>query len=100
MVTAAFRLGFHAAKPHANPTIQAIERFATSEEPRSKVLSSTPNNPVELIHLSRVQIVLPASEFPHLRIKSVLPPRTAPFSFRLNVSFLRLTRPVCATKRL
>ena len=66
MVTTAFRLGFHAAEPHANPTIQAIERRTASEEPRCKVSSSTPNNPVEFIHLSLIQIELAASEFSHL----------------------------------
>ena len=69
MVTTAFRLGFHAAKPHANPTIQAIERCTASEEPRCKVSSGTPNNPVELIHLSLIQIELAASQCPHLVFK-------------------------------
>ena len=69
MVTTAFRLGFHAAEPHANPAIQAIERRPASEEPRCKVSSSTPNNPVELIHLSLVQVELAASQLPHLVFK-------------------------------
>ena len=69
MVTTAFLLRFHAAEPHANPGIQAIKRFATGEEPRCKVLSSTPNNSVEFIHLNRVQVVLTASEFSHLVFK-------------------------------
>src|SRR6266481_1332089 len=58
MVTTAFRLGFHAAEPHANPTIQAIERRTASEEPRCKVSSSTPNNPVEFNHLSLSRLSL------------------------------------------
>src|SRR6266481_2761936 len=58
MVTTAFRLGFHAAEPHANPTIQAIERRPASEEPRCKVSSSTPNNPVEFNHLSLSRLSL------------------------------------------
>src|SRR5207253_1887725 len=69
VVTTAFRLGFHAAEPHANPTIQAIERRTASEEPRCKVSSSTPNNPVKFIHLSLIQIELAASEFSHLVFK-------------------------------
>src|SRR5436309_11147317 len=69
MVTTAFRLGFHAAEPHANPAIQAIERRPASEEPRCKVSSSTPNNPVKFIHLSLIQIELAASEFSHLVFK-------------------------------
>src|SRR5438477_6243854 len=69
MIVTAFRLGLHAAKPHANPTIEAIKCFATSEEPRCKVSSSTPNNPVEFIHLCLVQVELAASEFPHLVFK-------------------------------
>src|SRR6266404_1784325 len=64
MVTTAFRLGFHAAEPHANRAIQAIERRTASEEPRCKVSSSTPNNPVEFNHLSLVQVELTASQFP------------------------------------
>jgi hypothetical protein len=69
VVAAAFRLGFHAAEPHANPTIQAIEALASREEPRRKVLSGTPNDSVEFVHQSGVQVVLAASEFANLVFK-------------------------------
>src|SRR5215831_16992545 len=69
MVTAAFRLGFHATEPHANPTIKTIEALASREEPCRKVLSGTPNNSVEFVHQSRIQVVLAASEFANLVFK-------------------------------
>ena len=69
MVAAAFRLGLHAAKPHANPAIEAIKRSAASEESRRKVSSSTPNHSVEFVHLCAIEIVLTASQFPHLVFK-------------------------------
>ena len=58
MIAAAFRLGFHAAEPHANPTIEAIKRCATSEEPSSKVSSGTPNDSVEFLHRATSRLCL------------------------------------------
>ena len=69
MVTAAFDLGFHAAEPHANPTIKAIEARASREETSSKVLSGTPNNSVKFVHQSGIQVVLATSEFANLVFK-------------------------------
>ena len=69
MVTPAFPLGFHTAEPHANPRVQAVERPASSEKPRSKVLSRTPNNPVKFLHLCGVEVVFAASQFPDLIFK-------------------------------
>ena len=66
IVVGALSLGFHAAKPHANPRVQLMEHFTTREEVGSKVLSRSPNNSVELNHPVDVEIVFPTSEFPYL----------------------------------
>ena len=69
MIAAAFRLGLHAAEPHANPAIEAIERSATLHKASHKVSSGTPNLSVEVLHLFDIEVVLPAREFPHLILK-------------------------------
>src|SRR5438132_5515354 len=66
MVIHTFLLGFHTAEPHANPGVQSAKSPPSSEKPRRKVLSRTPDDSVEVIHQSEVEIELSGSEFPDL----------------------------------
>ena len=59
VVVVVFPFRLHAAEPHANPRIQFLERPSTGREQRREVIRGAPDDPIQFLDHSSVEIVVP-----------------------------------------